>query len=109
MLRCPLFPGDNEFDQLVKIFTILGSPTENNWKDFKLLKNAKIFRQRNPYPLNKLFPSATNDAIGLFKLFMVFDPNKRISCTNALKHKYFDKNTKPKMTPISQLPRLDDL
>jgi hypothetical protein len=30
-LGSPLFPGANNLDQIIKIFNILGCPTEQNW------------------------------------------------------------------------------
>lgn len=31
MLRTPYFPGENDIDQLGKIFAALGTPTEEQW------------------------------------------------------------------------------
>lgn len=36
MLR-PLFPGNSEVDQLLKITTVLGTPSENDWPEGQLL------------------------------------------------------------------------
>ncbi|KAK3864104.1 hypothetical protein Pcinc_030187 [Petrolisthes cinctipes] len=32
LVRCPYFPGDSDLDQLTRIFTALGTPTDDNWK-----------------------------------------------------------------------------
>ena len=32
LVRCPYFPGDSDLDQLTRIFTALGTPTDENWK-----------------------------------------------------------------------------
>ena len=37
----PLFLGDSEIDQLFKIFTIMGTPTNEVWKDVECLPNYK--------------------------------------------------------------------
>ncbi len=39
-LRQPLFPGDSDVDQLYKIFSILGTPTEESWPGFNLLPDC---------------------------------------------------------------------
>lgn len=31
MLRGPLFPGNSDIDQLSRIFSIMGTPNEQNW------------------------------------------------------------------------------
>jgi serine/threonine protein kinase len=31
LLRAPLFPGENDLQQLDRIFRILGTPDESNW------------------------------------------------------------------------------
>ena len=31
MLRKPLFPGQNDIDQIFKVFQIMGTPTESSW------------------------------------------------------------------------------
>merc|ERR1712070_822288 len=41
----PLFPGNNEADQLVRIFQILGNPTEETWPSLADLPDYK-----EPYP-----------------------------------------------------------
>lgn len=40
ILRKPLFPGQGESDQLIKIFKILGAPTEDRWPGVSALPNT---------------------------------------------------------------------
>ena len=42
LVRCPYFPGDSDLDQLTRIFTALGTPTDDNWKvsDFDMLRDS---------------------------------------------------------------------
>merc|ERR1719476_177825 len=41
-----------------------------------------------PRPLNEMFPSATQEALDLLRICMQFNPNKRISAGDALRHPY---------------------
>jgi hypothetical protein len=39
----PLFPGTSEIDQLIKICSILGSPSQSDWAEgYKLAKNINF-------------------------------------------------------------------
>ena len=38
---CPLFPGNNEIDQMNKIVKILGTPDKNEWSEGYKLAQAK--------------------------------------------------------------------
>jgi len=42
-----MMQGQGELDQIDKIFTMLGAPSEENWPDFSKLPNAKMFRWRS--------------------------------------------------------------
>jgi serine/threonine protein kinase len=39
----PLFPGNSEQDELVKIFKLLGTPTENDWPEMKYLPQYSVY------------------------------------------------------------------
>ena len=40
--RKPLFQGDSEIDQLLKIFKILGTPSEDSWPGVTSLPDYKV-------------------------------------------------------------------
>lgn len=88
----PLFTGINENDQLKKIFKIMGTP---NVKTFPNLVNLPEWNPDNfeVYPaqdLKKFVPTLDNDGYDLLKKMLVIDPSERITCDEALQHKYFD-------------------
>jgi serine/threonine protein kinase len=63
ILRKPLFPGQGESDQLIKIFKILGVPTEDRWPGVSSLPHtSKLNLSRFPsrsvvnYPLELSVP-----------------------------------------------------
>merc|ERR1740138_1214472 len=44
--------------------------------------------QSRPRPLNEMFPSASVEALDLLRLCLQFNPSKRISAKEALRHPY---------------------
>jgi cell division cycle 2-like protein len=109
-----MMQGQGELDQIDKIFTMLGAPSEENWPDFTKLPNAKFFRWRsseknNVVQLEKTFPinppphfkQTFLDGNGrdLLCKLLTLDPKKRISAKGALEHKYFTEGIRP-MNPI---------
>ncbi|KAH3687325.1 hypothetical protein WICPIJ_001669 [Wickerhamomyces pijperi] len=86
----PLFPGESGIDQLVEIIKILGTPTKDdivsmnhNYIDHKFPLIKKI-------PLGKIFKSLTQDVLDFLEQFLLFNPNNRISATDALANSWFD-------------------
>eukprot|EP00457_Paulinella_chromatophora_P006637 gb/GEZN01006656.1/.p1 GENE.gb/GEZN01006656.1/~~gb/GEZN01006656.1/.p1 ORF type:complete len:325 (+),score=30.12 gb/GEZN01006656.1/:56-1030(+) len=89
----PLFPGDSEIDELFRIFRVLGTPTEELWPGVTKLKDFKAtFPQWEPRPLSEIIEGSSMDEHGLDLLtkMFIYDPVKRISAREALKHPYFE-------------------
>ena len=85
----PLFLGVDNEDQLQQIFKIRGTPTENEWPGFTQMKGYRSdFQQFEKVDLSKEFPSLDSDGIDLMEKLLAYDPEKRISAKNALKHPY---------------------
>ena len=103
MLRKPFFPGSSDIDQLGRIYAGLGTPTEESWPGHKNLPDYVEFSHCPCPPLRQLFVTAPPDALDLLQKLMAFDPNRRLSAEDALKHPYF--STQPLATPFPNLPR----
>lgn len=87
----PFFVGSNEIDQLHKICSVLGTPNSQEWPDFHVLaKNVKIqLSEMKPVNLGEILIRASTEAIDLLKKLFHFNPAKRWSCQDCLKHPYF--------------------
>ncbi len=74
--------------------SILGTPKiEDIYKNKGRINSSELiykFGNSKPIPWNKLFPSASEDALDLLNLMLQFDPDKRISAHDAIKHPYFN-------------------
>lgn len=89
----PLFPGSNEVDQLFRIMTILGSPTEKTWPDgFTLAKKIRYtFPSIHGSGLAKVLPShIPSQAVDLMQQMLQYDPKSRPTAEQCLSHPYFN-------------------
>jgi serine/threonine protein kinase len=87
----PIFPGDSEIDQLFKIFRQMGTPTEDIWQGCTSLPDYKpSFPKWKKQDFEKKdFENTPSAAIDLLEKMLAYEPAKRISAREALKHPYF--------------------
>jgi len=92
LTKKPLFPGDSEIDQLFKIFSILGTPNEELWPGVTKLPDYKdTFPLWKKKSLEKSLGFQVEDsALDLLEKMIIYDPSKRITTKDALKHPYFN-------------------
>ena len=86
----PLFPGTTNEDQLVKIFRLMGTPSERTWPGISQLPEYKSdFHIYATQDLSLIIPQM--DAIGmdLLNRMLQLRPEMRISATEALQHPWF--------------------
>ena len=89
----PLFPGKNEFDQISRIHSILGTPSEEITSLFMKNPNTNIelsFKYQKGRGLKAIFPKASNATLDLLAKMLVYNPEERISVHEALNHKVFE-------------------
>jgi serine/threonine protein kinase len=89
----PLFPGDSEIDQILRIFRVLGTPTEETWPGVSQLPDFKA-----SFPLwapGALFPPLAPElllepaGLDLLRRTFLFDPAVRVTAKQALEHPFF--------------------
>ncbi|EAR83896.4 cyclin-dependent kinase-like Serine/Threonine kinase family protein (macronuclear) [Tetrahymena thermophila SB210] len=89
----PLFPGNNELDQVHKIHNILGTPPKEILDRFK--KHATHmefdFQPQHGTGIDKLLvnANASPECIDLIKKLLIYDPDQRINANQAINHEYF--------------------
>ena len=94
----PLFMGDSEIDQLYTIMRVYGTFNELTLPGYKAFP---YFNEHFPYwkgcGLKNYLMKKTNvvvkmdkDAFDLLEQMLAIDPVKRITCKEALKHRYFE-------------------
>lgn len=87
-LRKALFNGLYEMDQLIKIFEVIGTPSEEEWPE-----NAGVLRSnfgaRPARDWSDIVPEMDADAKDLVKRMLCFSPTRRITANEALMHPYF--------------------
>jgi renal tumor antigen len=89
----PLFPGNNEADQLTRINKILGNPSDELLRHFESNPNTNLpreFPHHDPQKLDTLLPKITPETLDLLEKLLSYDPSARISATDALLHPAFD-------------------
>ena len=89
--RRPLWPGDSEIDELFRIFRSLGTPDEAVWPGVSTLPDWKATFPK--WPVRDLKSTCpTLDAVGLDLLMrmLAYQPSKRISAKDAMRHPWFD-------------------
>ena len=91
LLRKPIMAGTDANHQIDLIFSLIGSPTED---DIKCIPNEKSkekvlkLPKKHPRPLEFVFNNANPQAIDLLRKLLVFNPEKRLTVEQALEHPY---------------------
>jgi len=102
LLRIPFLPGDTDLNQLDKIFSVFGTPSEEIWPGVKLLPDYIQFKPYPVIPLREIFTAAGDDLIEMAESMFQMCPLKRCTATEALKMPYF--SNRPAPTVGSKLP-----
>jgi mitogen-activated protein kinase 15 len=87
----PIFPGTSTMNQLERVIEVTGRPTSDDIEAVKSPYAATMLEQltsSRPRKLNEMFPSASKEALDLMKCCLQFNPNKRISAKDGLRHPY---------------------
>nr|XP_028568403.1 cyclin-dependent kinase 20 isoform X6 [Podarcis muralis] len=87
----PLFPGENDIEQLCCVLRVLGTPNQKIWPEITELPdyNKISFKEKLPIPLEQVVPDASPQAVQLLKQFLVYPSKQRVQAAQALLHPYF--------------------
>ncbi|KAJ1924668.1 cyclin-dependent kinase 5 [Tieghemiomyces parasiticus] len=86
----PLFTGNNQADQLIKIFKVLGTPTEERWPGITNLKGYRPdFPMYPPSNLAQYVPKLDPQGVDLLRQLLQYVPEERVTAEQALHHPYF--------------------
>ncbi|KAM0912021.1 hypothetical protein ACQ4PT_013081 [Festuca glaucescens] len=97
----PLMPGRTEVEQLIKIFSLCGSPPDDYWRKMKLPAN---FRPPKTYKSSMMerFAGYPPSALPLLNTLLALDPAARGTAAQALQSDFF--STPPLPCDVSELP-----
>ena len=91
----PLFPGENELDQLHCIQKVLGNLTDKQEEMFysnPLFNGKNLLNISKPETLEKRYLGKfSKKAISFMKGLLALDPKKRLNGNTVFKHAYFEK------------------
>ena len=88
----PLFPGDDEIDEVNKINYILGSPSDELYQKF--VKNSAhrdqfCFEHQKGVGLSKYISHINPKIVDLINKMLAYDPDKRLTAKQCLNHECF--------------------
>jgi renal tumor antigen len=87
----PLFPGQNEMDQVQKIHNILGRPSKELLDKFQRHASHMDFNfpPKEASGIARLIPHVTTECQELILRLLAYNPEERLSARQALKSPYF--------------------
>lgn len=87
----PLFPGTTNEDQIIRIFRIMGTPTERTWPGLSQFPEYKTTWQMYATQLlSTILPQIDPVGIDLLQRLLQLRPELRISAAEALTHPWFN-------------------
>ena len=87
----PLFPGSSTINQIEKIMNYIPEPSREDIDSIKSAYGASVLEKassRGKKTLESLIPDAPKDGLDLLRKLIHFNPDKRITADDALRHSY---------------------
>lgn len=92
ILREPFFPGKDYRHQLLLIFEVLGTPSDEDLNFIKLQRAREYIASKTPkqrkIPMKKIFRNANPNAVDFIEKTLTFNPDKRMVIDDCLNHPY---------------------
>lgn len=91
--RKPIFTGKDHLDQIKKILTVIGTPSEDDMSWLPPKSPARAFIKKVPVTAKQLwttvYPKATKDAVEAMERMLTFSPLNRADVKDCLEFPYF--------------------
>ncbi len=84
-----LFDGSDTLDQIHKILSVLGTPSQEEWPDFHLLTKHLDLPKHPRAHLGNIFPGLSEQGLGVLQAMLCYDPLKRATARELLRSPYF--------------------
>jgi len=111
-----LFPGTDHIDQLTRILTLCGTPTQETMEKISSVEAKNYINslpKMEPKNFQIVFEGANPVAIDLLEKMLEIDPDKRITAEHTLAHPYLaqyaDPTDEPNSAPYDQTFEEKDL
>jgi mitogen-activated protein kinase 15 len=103
LLGKPVFPGTSTLNQLDRVMELIGRPTQDDIDaiDCPLAQTMlESLPPTKPKRLRDVFPTASDDSLDLLKSLLQFNPHKRLTAEQALRHPYVSQFHNPEDEPV---------
>lgn len=103
----PIFPGTSTMNQLDKILEVTGYPSMEDVDSIKSPFASTMLESLPPgrtKKLEELFPSASPEALDFIQQCLWFNPTKRLTIENALKHPFISQFHNESDEPLAKSP-----
>jgi serine/threonine protein kinase len=91
LLGKAIFPGKSTINQVELIIQLMGKPNPRDLESINAATDYSIIESmsaRKKYSFSQFFKGASKEALDFLKRTLVFDPKKRLTAEQALKHPY---------------------
>jgi len=103
----PIFPGTSTMNQLDKIIELTGRPSDDDIAAIRSPFAATMLESlppSRPRSYAEMFPTASAEALDLMRLCLQFNPDKRLTADDALRHPYVAQFHNVDEEPIASRP-----
>ncbi|XP_041041091.1 mitogen-activated protein kinase 15 isoform X2 [Carcharodon carcharias] len=103
LLGKPLFPGTSSINQIERIMSVIPTPSKEDVLSINSDYGASVVQKMLSRPrssINQLLPSTTPpDALDLLNKLLVFNPDRRLTAEESLRHPYINRFHNPLKEP----------
>ena len=101
----PIFPGTSTLNQLDRIMELTGRPSSADVEAIQSSLAATMLESLPPSRtkgFHEMFPSASDEALDMLRRLLQFNPTKRLTIDQALRHPYVAQFHNPDDEPVCQ-------